>query len=484
VEAAVLDALVAELRSVLVGRAVGRARAVGEHAVAFEAGGRSFLWIDASRDCPGIYWIGRARLRSLASTEAAAGRTRHAVLLLRKHLDGRRVERVARVPGERTLLLEAGSASLALRVSGAPAATLAVDGAAATSWGPGRDAWPPPDADPVREASWRIGAPPPCAIDLPGAVESVADRDLAACEATLGRARPGAPAPSSWIEAAAWHLEARTRGLRFRRRRDAALAEGRRERKRLERLLGHLQRDLAGLPAPEDLRRSAEALLAFSGEAPPGVPEIEVPDPYAPGTVRRVTIDPGLGVHASADRLFDRARRIEQALVRVQRRSAETREALRGLGEREAACLAARSLSDLGPAPRRPVEDLPGRSGPRHYLTSRGLSVLVGRGGRENQRLTFGVAGPEDLWLHARGVPGGHVILRDPEGRAKPDDLREAAEIAAFFSAARGEGKVDVHVAARKHLRPARGAAGRVRVGHSETLRVAPRDPEGRLRRR
>jgi predicted ribosome quality control (RQC) complex YloA/Tae2 family protein len=94
------------------------------------------------------------------------------------------------------------------------------------------------------------------------------------------------------------------------------------------------------------------------------------------------------------------------------------------------------------------------------------------------------VARPEDLWFHARDVPGSHVILRDNEGRAGADDLREAAEVAAFFSEAREQTRVDVHATRRKHVRPARGGPGRVFVGHSETLRVAPRDPEGRLRRR
>jgi predicted ribosome quality control (RQC) complex YloA/Tae2 family protein len=88
------------------------------------------------------------------------------------------------------------------------------------------------------------------------------------------------------------------------------------------------------------------------------------------------------------------------------------------------------------------------------------------------------------VWLHARDVPGAHVILRDPEGRAAPEDQREAAEVAAFFSQAAPQSQVDVHVTRRKHVRAARGGAGRVVVGHSETLRVVPRDPEGRLRRR
>ena len=94
------------------------------------------------------------------------------------------------------------------------------------------------------------------------------------------------------------------------------------------------------------------------------------------------------------------------------------------------------------------------------------------------------MARPEDLWLHARDVPGAHVILRDNEGRAGAEDLREAAEVAAFFSEARSASQVDVHVTRRKHVRPARGGPGRVFVAHSDTLRVAPRDPSGRLRRR
>jgi predicted ribosome quality control (RQC) complex YloA/Tae2 family protein len=109
----------------------------------------------------------------------------------------------------------------------------------------------------------------------------------------------------------------------------------------------------------------------------------------------------------------------------------------------------------------------------------------VGRGARENHHLTFAVARPDDLWLHARDVPGAHVILRDPEGRAGADDLREAAEVAAFFSEARREAQgADVHVTRRKHLRPVRGGPGRVAIGHTDTLRAVPRDPEGRLRRR
>jgi len=164
----------------------------------------------------------------------------------------------------------------------------------------------------------------------------------------------------------------------------------------------------------------------------------------------------------------------------------ETRSSLAQARSREASLLDARDTAELaaheGSDGSEAEASAPG--GPRHYLTTHGLSLLVGRGARENHHLTFRVARPEDLWLHARDVPGAHVVLRDGEGRAGAEDLREAAEVAAFFSEARGAALVDVHVTRRKHVRPARGGPGRVFVSHSDTLRVPPRDPAGRLRRR
>jgi len=270
-------------------------------------------------------------------------------------------------------------------------------------------------------------------------------------------------------------------------RRRAVLEDARRQLRRLAQLEANLERDRSALPEEAELRRRGEALLAYAGRVEPGAQTIAVPDPYEPDRILRVTLDARLSPPANADRLFDKARRIERSRRQIELRLRETRSALGGARARESAVLEARDAADLephAPPPARGAAEDGAQSGPRHYLTSRGLSLLVGRGARENHHLTFAVARPDDLWLHARDVPGAHVILRDPEGRAGADDLREAAEVAAFFSEAGPEAQVDVHVTRRKHLRPARGGPGRVTIGHSDTLRAAPRDPEGRLRRR
>jgi len=546
-DAVTLDRILVELRPLVVGRHLSRPRLAGAGAVAFEVSGSRdrWLWLDAGRGTAGVYWLPRPSARALAEETAlpVPGRARQALLHLRKHVDGARVVSIERIPGERTIVLEAGDSRLVLRVSGsAPALSLVLDGTVLGRLGEGPDAWPPPAGSPEREwdrldpavfeaavaaaqAEGRSlvravlaacpGLGPLLARETDGSAASLValrerlreaaptllvsgppdawhDADLA--EPGAVALAPVAPAgggrhvlrPPSWLEAGAAFLEARRRGLGFERLRRAALDDARRRIRRLEQLEANLAQDLAGLADESELRRRAEALLAFARGTEAGRESIEVEDPYEPGRLLTVVLDPRLGGLANAERMFDKARRIERARHQVELRRREARSELAASREREALVLDARDRAGLpGRAEgARASDGGAGAAGPRHYLTARGLSVLVGRNARENHHLTFRVARAEDLWLHARDVPGSHVVLRDGEGRAGADDLREAAEVAAFFSEARGESLVDVHVTRRKHVKPARGGPGRVFVAHSDTLRVPPRDPEGRLRKR
>jgi predicted ribosome quality control (RQC) complex YloA/Tae2 family protein len=121
----------------------------------------------------------------------------------------------------------------------------------------------------------------------------------------------------------------------------------------------------------------------------------------------------------------------------------------------------------------------------RVYRTSGGLEVRVGKTSRDNDRLTFHHASPGDVWLHARSVPGSHVVLRWSAPEAPPArDLEEAAVLAALHSRARTSGTVAVDWTRRKHVRKPRGAPpGRVGLLHARTLLVAP-DPEVEARLR
>src|SRR5262245_54433924 len=132
-DAVTLDGMLRELRPRLVGQYLGRVRAASPHALVIELARGARLWLDASRDLAGPYLLTRDEAGGRAGGEAGPpeGRARQAVLLARKHLEGARVSRLERIPGSRTVLLEAGRAALALRLAGAaPALTLVLDGEA------------------------------------------------------------------------------------------------------------------------------------------------------------------------------------------------------------------------------------------------------------------------------------------------------------------------------------------------------------------
>jgi predicted ribosome quality control (RQC) complex YloA/Tae2 family protein len=146
------------------------------------------------------------------------------------------------------------------------------------------------------------------------------------------------------------------------------------------------------------------------------------------------------------------------------------------------------SVGEADPADpaRRPEDTAVGRRpGPfRRFRASNGWAVWVGRNGRENDRLVR-EARPWDLWLHARDVPGAHVVLRLPgRGVRAPDEaVLEAAKLAALYSRAAGDAGVDVLVAEAGRVRKPKGASpGRVLVTGERVVRVRPAAPrqEGR----
>ncbi len=124
----------------------------------------------------------------------------------------------------------------------------------------------------------------------------------------------------------------------------------------------------------------------------------------------------------------------------------------------------------------------PRLEGVRLFASEEGDSVLIGKTGKDNDRLTFRLAAPDDFWLHALGVRGAHVVVRNDARRAGPSraSLTEAAGAAAWVSEARGQPLVDVQWTRRKYVRQIRGAPpGTVRVKRFETVRVRPRRPPG-----
>lgn len=100
-------------------------------------------------------------------------------------------------------------------------------------------------------------------------------------------------------------------------------------------------------------------------------------------------------------------------------------------------------------------------SNPLHYISSDGYDIYVGKNNTQNDELTFRFADPDDIWMHANDMPGSHVILRAGGRRLEdiPDRaFEEAASLAAWYSAGREQGKVEIDYLLRRNVKKPSGA--------------------------
>jgi predicted ribosome quality control (RQC) complex YloA/Tae2 family protein len=113
-------------------------------------------------------------------------------------------------------------------------------------------------------------------------------------------------------------------------------------------------------------------------------------------------------------------------------------------------------------------------AGPLRFTSSDGFEILVGRNNRQNELLTMKTAKKEDLWLHTKGIPGSHVIIRT-EGKSVPDrTLTEAGTLAAFYSKGRNSGSVEVDYTEKRYVRkPKNGKTGLVVYENQKTIVVS-----------
>jgi predicted ribosome quality control (RQC) complex YloA/Tae2 family protein len=227
---------------------------------------------------------------------------------------------------------------------------------------------------------------------------------------------------------------------------------------------------IADAAARDRLRRSGDALFTHVHEVPSGA------SVYVPPSDPELTIelDPELTAKDNAQRYFARYRKAADALPHLERRH-ETLATRRGAldvlafeAERADAPTIPELEADLDALEGRPAQRAATpnarRRPPLRVEQPSGARIYVGRSPRENVEVTFRIARPDDLWFHARGIPGSHVVLQAPSGSApSDDDLDAAANLAATHSKGRSASRVDIDYTERKHVRKQRdGAPGLV----------------------
>ena len=268
-------------------------------------------------------------------------------------------------------------------------------------------------------------------------------------------------------------------------RRKELVARLRSRVQKLRRTLSAVEEDAARAVRAGAERARAELLLPVASRLPRGAREARVPDwsrvdeEGRPAEVP-IALDPALSAAENAQRWLRRAKRYQAAAERIEARRVEVREEL---SRAESLLSRAESAQDAGQlaaveaeapsAARGSKAQAPPRLPYRKFVSQSGAPILVGRSARDNDTLTIRVARGNDLWLHARGMQGAHVVVPGPGESPDGRTLGDAALLAAHFSSARGQEGVEVAWTRCKHVRKAKGSApGSVTVTQEKVLRV------------
>ncbi|MBX2813305.1 MAG: DUF814 domain-containing protein [Myxococcales bacterium] len=269
------------------------------------------------------------------------------------------------------------------------------------------------------------------------------------------------------------------------------LAQGlKSEKKKLLKLQKNLEKDAERFGHYEQAGHHGELLKSVLGKVRRGEAEFVA---YDWSLNREVTapLDPRLSPKANLQKMFDRAKKahrgrpmVEAKLGRVEDRLLEIEIQLLEIKEASRAQLQmwvdASSASFEGLRPiivkkhhptgsKKPIELVA-----RRFVAVDGTEIWVGKGAANNDRLTFSFAKGDDIWIHARGSSGAHVIVRTETGKyPSPEVVLDAAHLAVHHSSQQKEHKAEVMIAEVRHVKKTKGVApGRVGVSASRTMLV------------
>ena len=247
--------------------------------------------------------------------------------------------------------------------------------------------------------------------------------------------------------------------------------------------LGKQEEELLATENAEEFRQKGELLTTFLHQVPNDQDQVEL-DNYYTGEKIIISLDKALTPNQNAQRYFKRYQKLKEAVKHLTSLIEETRATILYLESVETA-LAQASLTEIaeireeliqtGFIRRRQREKIQKRQKPEKYLATDGQTIiLVGRNSLQNDELTFKMAKKDELWFHAKDIPGSHVVIT---GNLQPSDevKTDAAELAAYFSKARLSNLVQVDmIEVRKLNKPTGGKPGFVTYTGQKTLRVTP----------
>ena len=243
------------------------------------------------------------------------------------------------------------------------------------------------------------------------------------------------------------------------------------------------EKELQATENAEEFRQKGELLTTFLHQVPNDQDQV-VLDNYYTNQPITIALDKALTPNQNAQKYFKRYQKLKEAVKYLTDLIEETKATILYLESVETVLNQAgldeiaeirEELIQTGFIRRRQREKIQKRKKPEKYLASDGKTIiLVGRNNLQNEELTFKIARKEELWFHAKDIPGSHVVI---SGNLNPSDevKTDAAELAAYYSKGRLSNLVQVDMIEVKKLnKPTGGKPGFVTYTGQKTLRVTP----------
>ncbi|WYL92470.1 MAG: NFACT family protein [Gloeotrichia echinulata IR180] len=240
----------------------------------------------------------------------------------------------------------------------------------------------------------------------------------------------------------------------------------------------------------DEYREKADLLMAYLQKWEPGMKEITLPD-FDTGKPRAIALQPDKNAVQNAQSMYKQHQKLKRARAAVEPLLLEvnteiayleqveaaiaqidkyqTPEDLQALEEIRDELIGQKYLED--PEYRNRSVNEAASSNYHRSRTPSGFELLIGRNNRQNDQLTFRVAGDYDLWFHAQEIPGSHVLLRlEPGAVPEASDLQFAANFAAYYSRGRQSDQVPVVYTQPKHVYKPKGAKPGIAIYKQERI--------------